>query len=218
MKQYKVIIVDDHKLIVEGICKLIDSLEEFSVSFDVRNGKELMVVLNDKHNIPDLILLDINMPVMNGFETMEWLKQNHPKIPVMALSINNDDESIIRMLRLGVKGYLSKDCDADELTIAMNTILKKGFYHSDLVNQKLINNLLDDGNAISAEFVLKEREQEFLQLACSDLTYHQIADKMFLSPKTVDHYREALFEKFEVKSRIGLVLFAIKHKLYNLDD
>jgi len=208
-----IIVVDDHMLIANGICLLIESMNQFKVSFNLQNGKELMTVLKDKKNTPDLILLDINMPVMNGYETMEWLNTNHPEIPVMALSINNDDESVIRMLRLGVKGYLSKDCDADELETAMNSILKKGFYYSDLVNQKLMNNL-NDGNKLNKhQLELKERELEFLQLACSDLTYAQIADKMCLSPKTVDHYREALFEKFEVKSRVGLVLFAIKHKL-----
>lgn len=208
-----IIVVDDHMLIANGICLLIESMNQFKVSFNLQNGKELMTVLKDKINTPDLILLDINMPVMNGYETMEWLNMNHPKIPVMALSINNDDESVIRMLRLGVKGYLSKDCDADELETAMNSILKKGFYYSDLVNQKLMNNL-NDGNKLNKhQLELKERELEFLQLACSDLTYAQIADKMCLSPKTVDHYREALFEKFEAKSRVGLVLFAIKHKL-----
>jgi len=208
-----IIVVDDHMLIANGICLLIESMNQFKVSFNLQNGKELMTVLKDKKNTPDLILLDINMPVMNGYETMEWLNTNHPEIPVMALSINNDDESVIRMLRLGVKGYLSKDCDADELETAMNSILKKGFYYSDLVNQKFMNNL-NDGNKLNKhQLELKERELEFLQLACSDLTYAQIADKMCLSPKTVDHYREALFEKFEVKSRVGLVLFAIKHKL-----
>ncbi len=218
MKRYNIIVVDDHKLIANGICLLIDSLDEFSVSYDVRNGNELISLLKDKKNIPDLILLDINMPVMNGFETMEWIKQHHPEIPVMALSINNDDESVLRMLRLGVKGYLPKDCDADELAAAMKAILERGFYYSDLVNQKLMNNLRGEERGNDNNVVLKERELEFLQWACSDLTYAQIADKMCLSPKTVDHYREALFEKFDVKSRVGLVLFAIRNKLYSYDD
>lgn len=213
---YKIIVVDDHILIANGICLLIESMHHFTVSFNLQNGKELISVLKDKKNIPDLILLDINMPLMNGYETMEWLNQQQLNIPVMALSINNDDESVIRMLRLGVKGYLPKDCDAEELEEAMKSILKKGFYYSDLVNQKLMNNLNADSKPNEDQIILKEREHEFLQLACSDLTYAQIADKMCLSPKSVDHYREALFDKFDVKSRVGLVLFAIKHQMVQL--
>jgi DNA-binding NarL/FixJ family response regulator len=211
---YKVIIVDDHALMAKGITSLIHGLKNYEVTYDVRNGKELMTVLQAKNNLPDIILLDINMPVMNGFETMEWLKANHPDIPVLALTINDDENSVIRMLRLGVKGYLIKDTDSDELVLALDTIMKRGYYTNELMNTALRHSL-NETSKTEVPFQLKERELEFLQLACSELTYQQIADKMFLSPKTVDHYREALFEKMNVKSRVGLVLVAIKFGFYD---
>lgn len=217
MKPYNVIIIDDHALVAKGIRLLIESLDNYQVLDECRNGKEFVERNAQKKKLPDIILLDINMPVMNGFETMEWMNSNELKIPVLALSINNDDESVIKMLRLGVKGYLSKDTDADELLKAMNTILTQGFYYSDIVNSKLLRNLNEEPTANVDSYNLKEREIEFLNLACTELTYAQIAEQMFLSPKSVDHYREALFEKFDVKSRIGLVLFAIKNKLFKMD-
>jgi DNA-binding NarL/FixJ family response regulator len=217
MKPYNVIIIDDHALVAKGIRLLIDSLDNYQVLDECRNGKEFVERNAQNKKLPDIILLDINMPVMNGFETMEWMNSIELKIPVLALSINNDDESVIKMLRLGVKGYLSKDTDADELLKAMNTILTQGFYYSDIVNSKLLRNLNEEPPANVDSYTLKEREIEFLNLACTELTYAQIAEQMFLSPKSVDHYREALFEKFDVKSRIGLVLFAIKNKLFKVD-
>jgi DNA-binding NarL/FixJ family response regulator len=217
MKINKVIITDDHALVSSGIASLINSLPEYEVIEECRHGKELVDCLANRSTLPDIVLLDINMPVMNGFETMEILRATYPDLPVLALSINDDEDSILRMLRLGVKGYVLKDTDSEELFNAMNAILTEGFYFSKLVNASLLVSLRSPGTEKSSAPFLKERELEFLHLAATDLTYVQIAEKMFLSPKTVDHYREALFEKFEVKSRVGLVIFALKQGLLKLD-
>ncbi len=217
MDKIQVIVVDDHQLMSRGICDLVNSVPGYQVLQEARNGKELIQYLeNDKNDFPDIILLDINMPVMNGFQTMEWMQQNHPEIPVLALTINDDEASVINMLRRGVRGYLLKTTDSEELVAAMETILKRGFYSSEIASAKLLNNIVKRNGKALRDMELKERELEFLKLACTDDTYVQIADKMCLSPKTVDHYREALFEKFNVRSRVGLVLFAIKNKLVSM--
>lgn len=208
----KVIIVDDHEIVAKGISALVNDLMGFEVILELRNGLELQQALKSKRNIPDIILLDINMPVMNGFETMQWLSAEYPEIPVLALSVNDDEESVIKMLRAGVKGYLLKQTGISELKLAMETILSKGFYASEIVNSALLNSM----HGKNAPLALKPREQEFLNLVCSEMTYQQIADAMFLSPKTVDHYRIDLFEKFGVKTRVGLVMAAFKLQMVTL--
>lgn len=210
MTQYSIAIVDDHQIVSEAIAGLINALPQFNVLYEVRNGKELIGKLAIKKNIPDLILLDINMPIMNGFETATWLQENHPDVPFVALSMNDDDESIIKMLRLGAKGYLIKDIDSDELLVALDEVLKKGFYYTDLVTSKLLLNLNTDGAAKSKAPQLKDKELEFIKLACTEMTYREIAETMFVSPKTVDGYRDDLFQKLDVKNRIGLAMYAIK--------
>lgn len=203
-------IVDDHQIVSEAIAGLINALPQFNVLFEVRNGKELLQKLSNKKNIPDLILLDINMPIMNGFETGAWLQENLPKVPFVALSMNDDDESIIKMLKLGAKGYLIKDIDSDELLIALDEVLKKGFYYTDLVTSKLLHNLSNEASPKGKVPQLKEKEMEFIKLACTEMTYKEIAEAMFVSPKTVDGYRDDLFQKLNIKNRIGLAMYAIK--------
>ncbi|RQO32130.1 DNA-binding response regulator [Taibaiella sp. KBW10] len=217
MDNIQVIIVDDHELMSKGISSLVNSIPDYQVIHEARNGKELVHYLSDERTaLPDIILLDINMPVMDGFKTMEWMQEHHPEIPVLALTINDDDASVINMLRLGVKGYLLKETDSEELILAMQTILNRGFYSSEIASAKLLNSIIKPKGSIAIKVNLKERELEFLRFACTDMTYIQIADKMCLSPKTVDHYRDVLFEKFDVKSRVGLVIFAIKNRLVKL--
>jgi DNA-binding NarL/FixJ family response regulator len=153
---------------------------------------------------------------MNGFETAAWLQEHHPDVPFVALTMNDDDESIIKMLRLGAKGYLLKDIDSDELVVALDEVMKKGFYYTDLVTSKLLHNLSEPKKSVEKAYDIKEKELEFIRLICTEMTYREIADTMYVSPKTVDGYRDALFQKLDVKNRIGLVMFAIKHGLVEL--
>lgn len=218
MSQYNIVIVDDHQVVSEAIAGLIDALPQYNILYEVRNGKELMSKFQNKRNIPDIILLDINMPIMNGFETAEWLQQQHPQVCFLALTMNDDEESIIKMLRLGAKGYLIKDIDSDELLVALDEVIRKGFYYTDLVTSKLVTNLYNEDKIKTGTMQLKDKEIEFIRLACTEMTYREIADAMFLSPKTVDGYRDALFQKLNIKNRIGLVLYALKHKLITLEE
>jgi DNA-binding NarL/FixJ family response regulator len=217
MTKHSIAIVDDHQIVSEAIAGLINAMPQFKILYEVRNGKELINKFSVKKNIPDLVLIDINMPIMNGFETAKWLHENFPEVPFIALTMNDDDESIIKMLRLGAKGYLIKDIDSDELLVALDEVIKKGFYYTDLVTSKLLHNLSADPNANEKPTLnYKEREIEFLRLACTEKTYREIADEMCLSPKTIDGYREDLFAKVNVKNRIGLVMYAIKNGLVDL--
>lgn len=189
---------------------MVDSFKEYSVTEIFSNGQELVNFLSDGGESPDIVLLDIKMPVMNGLETMTWLKENNPEQKVVALSMEDDEATVLSMIRLGVKGYLLKDIDPDEFHFALGALMTEGYYHSDLQKKTLQNET--EGNLN----VLSNKEMEFLQLTCSDLTYREIASNMGRSFKTIDGYREILFQKLKVRSRTGLAMYAIKHNLVKL--
>jgi DNA-binding NarL/FixJ family response regulator len=213
-----VVLVDDHVLLRNGLANLIESFGDYKVLFQADNGKDFTNKLNSKV-LPELVLMDINMPEMDGCETCMWLKNNQPEVKVLALSMYDNENSIIKMFQAGAKGYILKDSEPTVLKAAMHDVLTKGFYYSEMVTGKLIRriNESDDTNKKSANLnKLKENEVTFLKLVCSELTYKEIADKMFLSPRTIDGYRDDLFQKLNVKTRVGLVMFAIKHGLVNL--
>jgi two-component system, NarL family, invasion response regulator UvrY len=214
-------LVDDHTLFRKGLINLIELVcSNCEIIFEADNGLDLQQKLTPA-NEPDILLMDINMPKMDGFATVQWLNENFPLIKILVVSMVEKEESIVRMLKLGVKGYLSKDVEPLVLGEALNAVMNKGFYYTDFITGKLVH-ALQNGNgsekstAADAMRLMNEREKEFLQLACSEFTYNEIAAKMFVSPKTVDGYRNALFEKFNSKSRVGLVLFAIKNGLVAL--
>ncbi len=214
----KVVLADDHGLLRHGLANLIKSFGGYEVLFEADNGNHFKQQL-DKKQLPDIVLMDINMPEMDGYETTLWLKKNHPLVNVLALSMYDNENAIIRMFKAGAKGYILKDCDPAELRDALQSVMKKGFYYSEMVTGRLIHNInkMDDDDGTNAGLMqLSDREIEFLKLACSELTYKEIADKMFLSPRTIDGYRDALFEKLNVKTRVGLVMYAIKNGIVSL--
>ena len=211
--KYKIAIVDDHVLFAGSLERLINSFPSFIAIYHVRNGVELQQKLTNGSELPDVVLLDINMPVMNGFETAEWLSSTHPDMKFIALTMDDDESTIIKMLRLGAKGYLLKDIHPDILKTAMNEVIEKGYYHSQKVSEMLVRSLNPDKNKSLA---LKDNELTFIQLASSEMTYKEIAEVMNLSPKTIDGYRQELFNRFEVKNRVGLVIFALKNNLIHL--
>lgn len=210
MKPIDIIIVDDHLLFSQALNGLVSNFKEFNVLTVLVNGKELVNYLSKNSSKPQIVLMDIQMPIMNGIETTKWLKENHPEIKVLALSMECDESTILAMLRAGAKGYLLKDIHPDILYHAINEVNSKGFYYTEIVTNSLLNTIENPSNK---ETFLKERELEFLKLTCTENTYKQIADIMCLSPKTIENYREALFAKLNVKTRIGLVLYAIKEKI-----
>jgi DNA-binding NarL/FixJ family response regulator len=212
-----IVLVDDHSLLRMGLASMVES-QGNTVLFEADNGKEFIEKL-EPANLPHLVLMDINMPEMDGFETTQWLKQNHPGVKVLALSMYDNETSIIRMLKCGAKGYILKDSEPGELKEAIHAIISKGFYYSDLVSGKLmhaINNMDDATDDLKNLVPLNDRETTFLKYTCTELTYKEIADKMFVSHRTIDGYRDALFEKLKLKTRVGLVMYAIKNGIVNL--
>lgn len=211
-RNFTIAIVDDHSLFAQALENLINSFGDFKVLYHVKNGQELVKKLEEgSENVPDLAVIDINMPVMNGVETTQWLKKNFPLVNVIALSMDDDEATIIRMLRAGAKGYLLKDISPTILENAIQDVMEKGFYYSNCITNSVLNSLHKHKEP---DVELRDREIEFLKLVCTEKTYKEIASEMFLSPKTIDGYRESLFEKLKIKSRVGLAIYAIKNKIY----
>lgn len=204
----KVVLIDDHTLFRKGIGELINNFSDFEVIWDVGNGKEFVNEIKTKP-YPDLVLLDIAMPEMDGFDTAKWIKAKFPDLKFMVLSMCDNESDIIKMIKYGARGYILKDANPEYLQRALTDMVTKGFYYSEWLSGTLINSLR--GIESKKEEELSEKEMEFLKLACTEMTYKEIADKMFLSARTIDGYRDALFEKLNLKSRVGLVLYAIKH-------
>ncbi len=209
--KHTVVVVDDHNLLSQAIGGLVDSFENFKVLYTCRNGKELIKRLDHPDDVPELVLMDVNMPILNGIETTEYLKKNFPRIKVLALSIEEDEAVILKMLRAGARGYLLKDVKKIELYNALLEVLEKGFYHTNTVTKILVDSLTEDKEK---ETQLKDREIEFIRLACTEKTYKEIADIMHLSPKTIEGYRNNIFEKLHLRNRTGLVIYAIKNKIF----
>jgi DNA-binding NarL/FixJ family response regulator len=191
MKNFSVVVVDDHTLLSQAIGAMVNTFKKFTVLYTCKNGQELIEKFSLPEYIPDVVLMDINMPILNGIETTEWIRENYPEVNVMALSVEDEDYTILKMLKAGAVGYLLKDTEKIILEKALIEIVENGFYHTKNVTNILMNSIL--GNEIK-----------------------EIADKMCLSPKTIDGYRNTLFSKLNVKNRVGLVMYAVKNKIYTL--
>lgn len=214
--EISVAIVDDHILMAQALSGLISGFGAYQVLYEASGGVELMGKIG-KNEYPDIILLDINMPDMDGYEVASWLRENHPEIKVLALSMNDKEEAIVKMLRNGARGYLLKGCRSGELKRALDSISHSGYYYTEFVTRHLVSNLNSKAATDPvAAFGLNDRELTFLKLACSDRTYVEIADQMCVSPRTVDGYREVVFQKMDVKSRVGMVIEAIRARLVQI--
>lgn len=211
----KVGLVDDHQLFLKSLNLMIESFQNFAVVLEALNGVDLQTKMSAlTEGLPDIMLIDINMPKMNGLETASWLHEHHPEIKLVALSMNADDHSIISMFKSGVCSYLLKDTHPAELEKALNEVYTKGYYNADVANINY-RRLLIAGKEVE-ELQLTEKEKLFLQLACSDRTYKLIAHEMGVTERNVDFTREVLFGKFKVQSRVGLCLEAVRRKIVDL--
>lgn len=209
-------IVDDHLLIAKAIGSIIENFRHYEVVFECENGQAMIERLQQTKKVPDIILLDISMPVMDGFQTAAWLKDNYPAVLVMALTMQGDDASLIRMIKCGARGYLHKNVHPSELEKALDTLVQKGFYYPDWATSRVLHSIIAPEAAQKGSITISEREKEFLQHACTELTYKEIGEKMFCSARTVESYRDSLFEKLGVKTRVALALYAVKVGLYKL--
>ena len=211
-KEILIAIVDDHTMFRQGISSILSESEEIRIVFDAANGSELKEKIAT-HPVPHVVLMDITMPKVNGYDATRWLKQNYPSVKVLALSMFEEDEPIIKMLKCGAGGYILKESTASDLVFAIKTIAEHDYFLNNLVTGKLIRSLQEDVKTPNAANDLTANELKFLELCCSELTYKEIATKMCLSVHTIDNYRDALFQKLDLKSRTGLVLYALKNNI-----
>lgn len=207
--KHKVVVVDDHILLSQAIAELVNSFDAFEVMYLCKNGKELLTRLKDPKNMVDVVLMDVNMPVLNGIQTTKVLNKQYSTIKVLALSVENANDTVLSMLRAGARGYLMKDTKKEILNQALLEVIERGYYHTNTVASLLVGSLIP-----KEEVFLKPRELEFIKQACSEMTYKEIANEMCLSPKTIEGYRDSLYEKLNIKNRIGLVLYAIRNNLF----
>jgi DNA-binding NarL/FixJ family response regulator len=207
----KVALADDHILLRNALAQLIDSFGNCKTIHQSGTGNELIDYISAGH-LPDVVLLDLNMPEMDGFETAAWLQKNAPQVHVLMLTMYDSELSLIRLVQTGVKGFLKKDIHPDELKFAINSVVNSGYYYSNHSTGRLMNLFKNnpDGDISLQKAMLNEQELQFLKLSCSDLTYKEIAQQMHLNPRSVDTLRDHLFVKLDVKSRVGLAMVAIK--------
>ncbi len=216
-KEVSIILVDDHIIVRNGLRSLIEIMGNYKVVGQFDNGLHFINALPSLPD-PDIAIIDLNMPQMNGVEVVRWMRKYRPNIKVLILTLDSDERTIIELFKMGVRGYLAKNSTAEVLKKALEDTVHTGYYHSELLQHALttgaqkketFNVLLDE---------LTDRELLFIKLVCDEreYTYDAIKDIMGVSRRTVDGYRESVFEKFDVRSKTGMVMFAIKHGLIKL--
>lgn len=216
-KKRQVVIVDDHVLFTQSLTGLVNTFKNYEVAYTCKNGEEFINTIKDKGvDDIDVVLLDINMPKMNGIEVMKYLHRKHSKLNVIALSMEDTEKTVIRMLKFGSKGYLLKDIHPEDLLKALNSVVENGFYHSKLVSSVMFYNLNPEADRKDKKVALKEKEIKILQMLCTEMTYREIAEALHMSPKTIDNYRMNLFQKLDTKNRIGLVIYAIRNGIFKI--
>ena len=216
MKQSKKIslaIADDHAMLRKGLLKMLLMMGNYEALFDVGSGDEVIEELK-KHKIPDVLILDVNMTGKGGLETAAWVTEHFPQVRILALSMYSDETNILKMIQAGAKGYLSKNNDTEKLQEAIDILYEKGVYLPESLSLKLFsgihNNILANEKA---SITLNDKEKTFLSLVCQELSYQEIAERMFLSPRTIEDYRKKLCTKLKVKGKSGLIVYAMKNGL-----
>jgi two-component system invasion response regulator UvrY len=215
----KIALADDHVLLRNALASLINGFESCQVICQANNGQEL-IEKTKQGVVPEVVLLDLNMPLMDGFETASWFSKNYPQVHILMLTMYDSEMTLIRLLQVGIKGFLKKDIDPAELKFAINSVTKEGYYYSTHTAGRLAN-LFRSSSTDSKRLqslILNDQEIEFLKFACTDLTYKEVAQKMKLTPRTVDVLRDQLFLKLDVRSRVGLVMVAIKNGLVTINN
>lgn len=217
MEKQRIVLIDDHVIVRNGLKELIEKLGSYEVMAQFDSGTAFLEALPlDPH--PDLCIVDLNMPGISGLELVQELKNSGNDYRILILTLDSDEQTIIRLFRNGVRGFLKKNCQAETLRNALDSILSTGYYHNEFLALSLRNDTAPPKPSEKEKLLsqLTERERDFLKWVCheNEYTYEQIADQMQVSARTIDGYREALFDKFAIKSKTGLVLFVLKHQLF----
>lgn len=213
----KIGLADDHVLLRDALATLIDGFGNCQVVVQASNGEELIDAIRSGR-VPDVLILDLNMPKLSGWEVATWIQENHPEMRVLMLTMYDSELSLIRLLQAGVKGFLKKDIHPDELKQAIHTVMDTGYYYSNYTSSRIAQlfRVNEEGKMVLQKNLLSEQELSFLKLACSELTYKEVALEMGLNPRAVDGLRDQLFVKLDIKSRVGLAIFAIRHGIVNV--
>lgn len=214
-KNIRIALVDDHQLLRSALASLIESFDDCTVICQANNGTDFINQLQEQY-LPHIVLLDLNMPQLDGYETTSWLKEHYPEVHVLMLTMYDAETTMIRLLQAGAKGFLKKDIHPSELKFAIQSVMQYGYYYSHTTTGKLVNLFRGNGDAYIQKNMLNSEEIEFLKYAATDLTYKEIARKMGLNPRSVDNLRDHLFEKLDVKSRVGLAIYALRHGIIRM--
>lgn len=218
MNKIKIAVAEDQQLFRNGIEALLKEEADLEVMTGVENGRILLDWLNETKVLPDVVLADMDMPEMNGIELTERLQKDYPSIRVIMLTVFDQDRFINKMIEMGAAGYLLKNCDFEEVVMAIRTVHKTGFYINENMlkamrsRQKSKNGQLRSVDNIPIE--LTDRELEILKLICMELTNTEIAERLYISARTVDGHRNKLLAKTGCRNTAGLVLFAVNYHIY----
>lgn len=210
----RVALADDHTMFRKGMVELLRSAGKFEIVAEAGNGQELVDMIGQLDEPPQVCLLDVNMPVMDGYKTLALLRMKYRDMKFLTLSMYDHEFAIIKMLRQGANGYLLKEDDPEVLKQAIEYVIEHDFYHSELTSSHL--NKAEEETVTHKQIILNANEKTFLELCCTEMIYKEIATQMGLSVRTVEGYRDDLFTKLGVNTRTGLVIFALKHGLVNL--
>jgi DNA-binding NarL/FixJ family response regulator len=211
MKKIKIALADDYKIFREGLKVSLSSDEQISVIHEADNGEDLLS--NIEKGKPDLIIMDLKMPIMDGMEATQIIRKKYPEIKILVVSMYDDDKFIIHLMEIGANGYLLKNAEPDEIRKAIHAVIENGYYFNDLVNKALLKKLVIRSNikpSFNENVELTERELEVLKLICEEKTATEIGKEIFLSPRSVEGIRQRLIEKVGVRNMAGLVMFAAK--------
>lgn len=213
MIKTRIAVVDDQQLFRKGLIYLLEEFKEMDVIIEAENGKQLIDKLAKK--MPDVVLLDLEMPEMDGPTTLAWLKAKHPKIRVLILTMHNEEPIIAHMVENGAHGFLLKNDPIDTIVDAIHSVMDTGYFFDDRISKALLTRLIT-GERIKPKFnkvFLSERELQIVKLICEEFTNKEIADKLCLSVRTIDGHREALMEKINARNTVGIVMYAVKNGL-----
>ncbi len=218
MRKIRLALCDDHNIFRQGMASLFTSIDDFELVLEATNGQDLLGKMARK--TPDVVLLDLQMPVLDGPATADLLRTQYPRVKVIVLTMHDEDRMILHLLEKGVSGYLLKDTDYNELRLAIHKVMDDGIYLSPLVSEALLRNLrhkhqplpIPIGNPFH-KLDISPREKEVLTLLCEGLSTSEIADKLCLSPRTIEGHRKRLLEKTNTKNVAGLVAFAFRNRL-----